>query len=378
MKIKSGNVESVGNALRGVPGIANGSSSAVLRNATEGVPYSDGSSVVKTAAPLIDRFGRVHRDLRISVTDRCNIRCFYCMPAENVRFKPRSELLTFEEIERFVQVAASLGVCKLRLTGGEPLVRHDLPRLIARLARTPGIDDIALTTNGILLAEQAQGLRDAGLKRLNISLDTLDPETFRKISRREGFEQVLEGIFAAQRVGFDKIKLNAVAIKGLSEPDVVPLGRFARERGLEMRFIEYMPLDAEGKWDNDQVLSGDAILQMLAAEFGPLEPLADCDPSQPARDYRFVDGGGVIGFINPVTHPFCSDCNRLRLTAEGQIRNCLFSTVEWDARALLRRGESDASLSELIRDCVAAKKAGHGINSDEFVRPERAMFQIGG
>ncbi len=328
--------------------------------------------------PLVDRFGRVHRDLRISVTDRCNIRCFYCMPAENVRFKPRSELLTFEEIERFVRVAAKLGIRKLRLTGGEPLVRHDLPRLIAKLAQTSGIEDIALTTNGLLLAEQAQALRDAGLQRLNISLDTLNPETFQRISRRDGFEKVLAGVSAAQQVGFDKIKLNAVAIKGLSEPDIVPLGRFAREHGLEMRFIEYMPLDADGNWDNGQVLAGEEIRRVLAAEIGPLEPLPVTNPSQPATDYQFLDGGGIVGFINPVTQPFCADCNRLRLTAEGQIRNCLFSTVEWDARALLRSGGEDCELMQLIRDCVAAKKAGHGINSDEFIKPERAMFQIGG
>jgi cyclic pyranopterin phosphate synthase len=328
--------------------------------------------------PLVDGFGRVHGDLRISVTDRCNIRCFYCMPAENVRFKPRSELLTFEEIERFVRVLAPLGIETLRLTGGEPLVRHGLPRLVAMLARVPGIRDVALTTNGILLAEQARALRDAGLRRLNISLDTLNPETFFKISRREGFAQVLAGIAAAQQIGFDKIKLNAVAIKHLSEPDIVPLGRFARERGLEIRFIEYMPLDADGQWDCDQVLSGDEILDVLAAEFGPLEPLPVTNPSQPATDYRFVDGGGTVGFINPVTHPFCSDCNRLRLTAEGQVRNCLFSVVEWDAREVLRGGGSDDDLIQLVRSCVAAKKAGHGINSDEFVRPQRAMFQIGG
>lgn len=329
-------------------------------------------------SPLIDRFGRVHGDLRISVTDRCNIRCFYCMPAGPVRFKPRKELLTFEEIERFVRVVARLGIRKLRLTGGEPLVRHDLPRLVAMLAGVPGIDDIALTTNGMLLPDQAGPLRAAGLRRLNISLDTLDPETFQKISRRDGFEQVLAGIAAAQATGFDKIKLNAVAIKGLTEPDVVPLGRFARERGLELRFIEYMPLDADGAWRNDQVLSGDEIVGMLQAEFGPLEPMTPDDPSQPATDYRFVDGGGTVGFINPVTQPFCADCNRLRLTAEGQVRNCLFSTVEWDARAVLRGGGDDKELSHLVRSCVWAKKAGHGINSEEFIKPQRAMFQIGG
>jgi cyclic pyranopterin phosphate synthase len=328
--------------------------------------------------PLIDRFGRVHRDLRLSVTDRCNIRCFYCMPDGVVRFKPRSELLTFEEIERFVRVSASMGIHKLRLTGGEPLVRHQLPSLVARLVRIPGIVDVALTTNGMLLAEQAAPLRAAGLHRLNISLDTLRPETFQQISRREGLEQVLTGIATAQQVGFDKIKLNAVAIKHLTEPDVVPLAHFARERRLELRFIEYMPLDADGKWSDDQVLSGGKIIELLEAEFGPLAALPVADASQPATDYTYTDHPATVGFINPVTQPFCGDCNRLRLTAEGQVRNCLFSTVEWDARVLLRGGASDDELRELLRSCVLAKKAGHGINSDEFVKPERAMFQIGG
>lgn len=328
--------------------------------------------------PLVDSFGRVHTDLRISVTDRCNIRCFYCMPAENVRFKPRSEILSFEEIHRLVGVLARMGITKLRLTGGEPLVRHNLHRLVRLLSAVDGIRDLALTTNGILLTEQAQALRDAGVRRLNISLDTLQEETFRQISRREGLHRVLEGIEAAQRVGFDKIRLNAVAIKGLTEPDIIPLGRFSRERGLELRFIEYMPLDADGNWDNDQVLAGNRILEVLAAEFGTLEPLPVTNPSQPATDYRFCDGAGVVGFINPVTQPFCSDCNRLRLTAEGKVRNCLFSTVEWDARALLRSDASDEQLADLVRASVQAKKAGHGINSDEFVKPERAMFQIGG
>jgi GTP 3',8-cyclase len=335
-------------------------------------------SPLHDTSPLIDGFGRVHTDLRISVTDRCNIRCFYCMPAENVRFKPRSEILTFEEIHRFVRVAAQLGVRKVRLTGGEPLVRHRLDRLVAKLVGIPGIDDVALTTNGILLAEHAQALRDAGLKRLNISLDTLDPETFRKISRRDGFERILEGIFAAQRAGFEKIKLNAVAIRGITEPEIVPLAQFARGHGFELRFIEFMPLDADGGWDNDQVLTGDEIRRALEEAIGPLVPLEVSDPSQPATDYRFVDGGGVIGFINPVTHPFCADCNRLRITAEGQVRNCLFSIEEWDARAVMRTGGGDDELANLVRASVGAKRAGHGINSDEFVKPRRAMFQIGG
>jgi len=329
-------------------------------------------------APLVDSLGRVHTNLRISVTDRCNIRCFYCMPDENVRFKPRSEILSFEEIERFVRVVAPMGVHKLRLTGGEPLVRADMPVLVSRLARVPGIDDIAMTTNGILLAEQAQALKAARLHRLNISLDALSEQTFRRISRRDGLDRVLAGIAAAKAAGFKKIRLNAVAIRGTTEPEIVPLANFAREHGMEMRFIEYMPLDAENQWDHHQVLTGEEIRRTIEEAIGPLEPAERNDPSQPAMDYQFSDGSGQIGFINPVTQPFCGDCNRLRLTAEGQVRNCLFSTVEWDARALLRSGASDAELAQLVRDCVAAKKPGHGIDSDEFVRPQRAMYQIGG
>jgi cyclic pyranopterin phosphate synthase len=328
--------------------------------------------------PLIDGFGRVHTNLRVSVTDRCNIRCFYCMPAENVRFKPRRELLNFEEIARFVRVLAEMGVNKVRLTGGEPLVRHDLSVLVAMLAQVPGIRDIALTTNGMLLAAQAEALRKAGLKRLNISLDSLSPETFFKISRREGLEQVLAGIFAAQQVGFEKIRLNAVAIRGITEQEIVPLGHFAREHGMEMRFIEFMPLDADGAWDTEQVLSGAAIREVLEREIGPLMPLAVEDPSQPATDYAFADGRGRIGFINPVTQPFCHNCNRLRLTAEGTVRNCLFSTEEWDAREILRGGGSDDDLAALVAASIGAKRAGHGIDSDEFVKPARAMYQIGG
>jgi cyclic pyranopterin phosphate synthase len=333
---------------------------------------------MRATEPLVDTLGRVHTNLRISVTDRCNIRCFYCMPDENVRFKPRSELLTFEEIERFALVAASLGVNKLRLTGGEPLVRADLHVLVARLAAIEGIRDIALTTNGILLEEQAQALKNAGLTRVNISLDSLTAETFRKIARRDGLDRVLAGIYAAKRVGFERIRLNAVAIKGITEPEVVPLTRFARENDMEMRFIEFMPLDAEQNWQHDQVLSGEEIRASIEEAIGPLEPANRPDPSQPATDFQFADGSGTVGFINPVTQPFCEDCNRLRLTAEGQVRNCLFSTVEWDARAVLRGGGSDEALTQLIRDCVRAKKPGHGIDSSDFVRPERAMYQIGG
>ncbi|MBX3411983.1 MAG: GTP 3',8-cyclase MoaA [Pirellulales bacterium] len=333
---------------------------------------------MNVAGPLVDSFGRVHGDLRISVTDRCNIRCFYCMPAGNVTFRPRHELLTFEEITRFVRVATRLGVRKLRLTGGEPLVRQSLAELVRMLAHVPGIEDIALTTNGILLEEQAAALKGAGLRRLNVSLDTLDPARFEQIARREGLDRVLVGIAAARRVGFEKIKLNAVAIRHLTEDDVVPLARFAREQQLELRFIEFMPLDADDAWQSEQVFAGEDLRRLLEAEFGRLVAHRSDDPSQPATDYDYADGSGRVGFINPVTQPFCSNCNRLRLTAEGQIRNCLFSTVEWDARAALRSGATEEELAELIRDCVAAKRRAHGINSDEFVRPERAMYQIGG
>ena len=329
-------------------------------------------------SPLVDRYGRAHQNLRISVTDRCNIRCFYCMPDESITFRPKEEILTFEEIERLVRLVARTGINRLRLTGGEPLVRANLADLIDRLANIPGIDDLALTTNGILLAEQAQALRDAGLQRINISLDTLSEETFQRITRRPGLERVLAGIEAAQTTGFEKIRLNAIAIRNLTEADVVPLGQFAREQNLELRFIEFMPLDAEDQWNHDQVLSGDAIRAQLEKAFGTLVPVERLDSAQPAVDYQFLDGIGRIGFINPVTQPFCSDCNRLRLTAEGQLRNCLFSTTEWDARQRLRDGSSDEQLLDLVRDCIAHKQPGHGIDSDGFEKPARAMYQIGG
>jgi cyclic pyranopterin phosphate synthase len=336
------------------------------------------TTTMPVTGPLVDRLGRVHTSLRVSVTDRCNIRCFYCMPAENVVFRPREELLTFEEIERFVRVAVSLGIKELRLTGGEPLVRSELPKLVERLAANGGLEDLALTTNGILLNEQAAALKAAGLHRLNVSLDAISEETFQKISRRAGLQRVLDGIFAARAAGFEKIRLNAVAIRGLTEQEIVPLAEFARTHGFELRFIEFMPLDAENQWQERQVLTCDEIRKMLEAEFCPLVPSKRMDLSQPAVDFHFADGKGSIGFINPVSHPFCSDCNRLRLTAEGEIRNCLFSTVEWDARELLRSGGSDEELAQLIRDCVWHKQPAHGVGEADFVKPARAMYQIGG
>ena len=327
---------------------------------------------------LIDRFGRVHNNLRISVTDRCNIRCTYCMP-ETVRFLPRADLLTFEEIERFVRVAASLGIDKIRLTGGEPLVRQDLPKLVERLTALSGIKDVGLTTNGILLAPMVQSLWDAGLKRINVSLDTMDPARFRELTRRDGWERVIEGILAAKGVGFDPVKLNAIAIKGVTEDDVVPLGRFAREHGLELRFIEYMPLDAGNLWERKKVLLADEILDRLDRGIGPLAPAPDQDPRAPAMDYDYVDGGGRVGLIASVSRPFCASCNRVRLTADGKLRNCLFALEETDLRPLLRQNEpNDEALARAVRESVAGKWEGHEINTARFIKPERLMHSIGG
>ncbi len=328
--------------------------------------------------PLIDTFGRVHNNLRISVTDRCNIRCFYCMPADNVQFMNRRDLLTFEEIERLVLAVVPLGINKLRLTGGEPLVRRDLHRLVERLVPIPGILDVGLTTNGILLSEQAQALYNAGLRRLNVSLDALSPEKFREITRREGFEQVIAGIQKARDVGFTSIKLNAVAIRGITEDEVVPFGHFARQTGCEVRFIEYMPLDADAAWERDKVLFAQEIISLLESGIGPLRPLQSSHPQAPALDYQFADGIGRIGFISSISRPFCASCNRARLTADGKFRNCLFSLEETDLRALLRGGGSDDDLRAAIRQSIAAKWEGHEINTARFVQPARSMHSIGG
>ncbi len=327
---------------------------------------------------LVDGFGRKHDNLRISVTDRCNIRCFYCMPAENVVFMQKSQLLSFEEIERFVRTVVPLGVRKIRITGGEPLVRRDLPVLVEKIAHIDGIQDVGVTTNGILLAEHAQALWDAGLRRLNVSLDALDPKKFEEITRRTGYEQVLEGIEAAKSVGFDPIKVNAVSVRGLTEDEIVPFGQFARETGVEVRFIEFMPLDADNAWERDKVLFAHEIIERLSDEIGPLEPLPDQDPTAPATDFQFADGIGRVGFIASVSQPFCMSCNRFRLTADGKIRNCLFSLEETDVKSLLRGGADDAAIREAVVASIAAKKEGHEINTARFIQPERPMYSIGG
>ena len=331
-----------------------------------------------TIPPLIDSFGRIHTNLRVSVTDRCNVRCFYCMPEAGVKFVPREEILSYEEIERFVRVAAGLGIDKVRVTGGEPLVRRDVPLLVARLAAIPGITDLALTTNGVALAELAAPLYDAGLRRLNVHLDTLDRERFRQITRRDDLHRVLEGLAVARRMGFGPIKLNAVAVKNLVEPDVVPLVRFGRENGYEVRFIEFMPLDAQNLWDRSKVLLADDIIAMLSREIAPLVPIPDADPRAPALEYQFADGIGRVGFIASISRPFCLNCNRLRLTADGKLRYCLFAIEEDDVKSLLRGGASDDEIAALIRRNVAGKWAGHEINTARFVAPPRPMYAIGG
>jgi GTP 3',8-cyclase len=327
---------------------------------------------------LRDSFGRVHDSLRISVTDRCNIRCFYCMPEEGVVFEKREQILSFEEIERVARVAAALGVSKLRITGGEPLVRKDLPVLIEKLAAIPGIRDLALTTNAVLLGRHAQTLYSAGLRRLNIHLDTLDRERFEKITRRDELCRVLEGIAAARTAGFKQLKLNAVVVKGLNECDVVPLARYCRENAIEPRFIEFMPLDAQHLWDRGRVVSQDDMMRMIQAEFGPLDAVPDRDPRAPASEYQYADGGGRIGFIASVTKPFCLNCNRLRLTADGKLRYCLFAIEETDVKLLLRTGGSDEEIALALRANVAGKWLGHQINSSAFIPPPRPMYSIGG
>jgi cyclic pyranopterin phosphate synthase len=328
--------------------------------------------------PLIDTFGRLHDNLRISVTDRCNIRCFYCMPETGVKFQPRDQILSFEEIERFVRIAVTLGVRKLRITGGEPLVRKDLPKLIKRLAAIEGIEDLALTTNGVLLAEQARELYDAGLRRINVHLDTLDRERFKQITRRDDLGKVLEGIDVCQSLGYGPIKINAVGVKNLVEPDIVPLARFGRERGIEIRYIEFMPLDAQNLWDRERVLLADQMIAMLEREIGPLEEIPDGDPRAPATEYRFADGIGRIGFIASVSRPFCLNCNRIRLTSDGKLRYCLFAIDETDVRSILRDGGSDDDVRSAVRASVQAKWIGHEINSSQFIAPPRPMYSIGG
>ncbi len=317
----------------------------------------------------------MHRDLRISVTDRCNFRCSYCMPAEGMQWLPRSEVLTFEEIERIARVLVTrFGIASIRLTGGEPTMRAHLPLLVAKLA-TLGVD-LAMTTNGTTLAEHARELHAAGLRRVNVSLDTLRHDRFVELTRRDELDRVLAGITAAVQAGFDPVKVNAVVMAGVNEDEIVALARFARAVGATMRFIEFMPLDADGAWRRDQVVSQAEIIARLEEGLGPLEPLQR--GHAPAERFAFVDGRGEVGVIPSVTRPFCEHCDRLRLTADGALRSCLFATDEVPVRDALRAGANDDELVELVTTCIAAKRAGHGISEVRFVRPARSMSQIGG
>ncbi|MGO9243077.1 MAG: GTP 3',8-cyclase MoaA [Bryobacteraceae bacterium] len=330
------------------------------------------------APPLIDTFHRRHDNLRLSVTDHCNIRCAYCMPESGARFAGPVEILSFEELGRFVRIAVALGVTKLRVTGGEPLLRPHLPALISQLAAIEGLREVALTTNAVLLEEQAESLYRAGLRRLNVHLDTLDRERFQRITRRDALAPTLRGLMKARETGFAPIKINAVALKGVTEPDVAPLAHFGREHGFEVRFIEVMPLDGQALWDRSRVLTMDEILAILRRDVGPLEPVPDADPRAPELRYRYLDGRGMAGFIAPVSRPFCMNCNRIRLTADGKLRYCLFALEETDVKGLLRGGASDEEIAAALRETVRRKWLGHEINSARFVAPPRAMYAIGG
>jgi cyclic pyranopterin phosphate synthase len=319
---------------------------------------------------LVDGHGREIGDVRISVTDRCNFRCQYCMPAEGLPWLDRAAILTFEEIERLVRVFASMGVTDLRLTGGEPLVRRDFPRLVSMLAGVPGLHDISLTTNGYLLERDADALVEAGIKRVNVSIDSLQRDRFFHITRRDSLPQVLRGLDAlARHEAVHPIKVNAVAMRGFTEEEALPFAEFARTTAFQVRFIEFMPLDGDHAWTADQVLTGDELRALIHAAY-PLEELPR-EPSATARVFRFADGQGSIGFINPVSEPFCSDCNRVRLTAEGKLRTCLFSLGETDLRAPLRSGASDSELAQVIRDAVWRKELKHRVGEPGFSPRER-------
>ena len=331
-------------------------------------------------APLVDPFGRLIEDLRISITDRCNFRCTYCMPEEGMQWLPRSEVMSFEEIERLARIfVGRYGVRGIRLTGGEPTVRAHLPVLVEKLAAIEGPAgpvDLAMTTNGATLRGLAPTLRAAGLNRVNISLDSLDRAKFERMTRRDELDRVLDGIEAAKEAGFSPVKINAVIERGVNDDEIVALAEFGRNRDVEVRFIEFMPLDADGHWINDKVVGQDEIVAVIDAVH-PLEQLP-ARGAAPADRFRYRDGGGTIGVIPTVTKPFCGDCDRVRLTAEGQFRTCLFATREFDLMAAMRAGETDDQLASRIEAAVATKWAGHRINQVTFVRPGKSMSQIGG
>jgi GTP 3',8-cyclase len=327
--------------------------------------------------PLFDGHGRRIGDLRVSVTDRCNFRCQYCMPAEGLPWLERTEILSFEEIERLARLFVSMGVADVRLTGGEPLVRRDFPRLVSMLAAIDGLRDLSVTTNGYLLERDAGALVEAGIQRVNVSIDSLQRDKFFEMTRRDALPQVLRGLDAlAQHPEVHPIKVNAVAMRGFTEDEAVRFADFARSTAFQVRFIEFMPLDADHAWSPDSVLTGKELRSLIHAVY-PLEELPR-EPSATARVFRFADGKGEIGFINPVSEPFCADCNRVRLTAEGKLRTCLFSLHETDLRAPLRADASDAELEVLIREAVWRKELKHHVGEKGFRQPARSMSAIGG
>jgi GTP 3',8-cyclase len=346
---------------------------------------------------LVDSHGRVLRDLRVSITDRCNFRCMYCLPeteaAQNFyrgrwanlpnanpiqwQWQPRSKLLTFEEIERVVRLAAGLGIEKIRLTGGEPLLRRDVEHLVSRIAQVPGIKDLAMTTNGFLFPQKAKALRDAGLKRISFSLDSLDPANFQKMTGRDGLAEVLESIRLAQELGLNPVKVNAVVIRGINDHEIEALANFAHERNLSMRFIEFMPLDSAHAWKKEFVMPGHEILERLQHAH-QLQPVVSDNPAETARRWSFPDGRGELGLISPVSEPFCGHCNRIRLTADGKIRTCLFSVTEHDLREKLRSSATDEELNEYLQAVAWQKEDRHHIGEADFVAPERSMSCIGG
>ena len=327
---------------------------------------------------MLDRFGRIHTNLRISVTDVCNFRCIYCMP-EDMTFMPDVALMTFDEILHLARIFVALGANKVRITGGEPLVRPGVPALIRQLTQLEGLKDISLTTNGIGLIKQAQALYDAGLRRINVSLDTLNEEKFEQMTRRKVLSRVLEGLKAAHKCGFNPIKINAVAMRGFTDDEIVDLATFARQNDYQLRFIEFMPLDADDVWGRNMYIPGKEIIGKINAVY-PLTPVTQNGEakSDTAQRYRFSDNGNEVGVISSVSEPFCENCNRVRLTADGKLRTCLFSLTETDLLTPLREGVADDGIAELILNAVEQKEAGHKINAADFIKPERNMSRIGG
>ncbi len=342
-------------------------------------PELKDNETLPTSGLLVDRYGRRIKSMRISITDKCNFRCSYCMPAEGLPWLKKAEILSYEEIERIARVAVNLGIEQIRLTGGEPLVRRDVPELVRQLRPIEGLHSLSITTNGILLKQQARALAEAGLNRINVSVDSLVREKFAKLTRRDQLERVLEGLEEVEKYpSIHPIKVNAVAIRDYSEEEALDFVRLARRKAYVMRWIEFMPLDADQIWRKEDILTGAELKAIIEAEYGQLVPITTGDPSETARRYTFSDGIGEIGFINPVSEPFCATCDRIRLTADGQLRTCLFATEETDLRAVIRSGAPDDVLANTIRRAVWHKELKHYIGDKRFKRANRSMSMIGG